>query len=434
MLWLQLAILLVLILLNGFFALAEMAVISARKARLQRAAELGRKGAQIALDLKRDPGRFLSTVQIGITVIGVLASVYGGAALAETLAQALQNIPGWGPYAGTISFVAVVVIISYLTLILGELVPKRIALGRPEFIAARLAGLLRAMARLFAPIEFVLSASSNLVLRLVPSRGTEPPPVTEEEIGLMMREATAAGHFEAAETAIVQMALRLGDRRVGGMMTPRTQVEWLDLTDDEAENRRKVRDSAYSRFPVIEGDSHRVAGVVQVKHLLDAMLAGRPFDLKAALRPAFYLPNTVTALHALEIFKQRGEPMALVVDEYGDFEGILTLDDILQSLVGDIAAPGDVANPAVIRREDGSLLVDGMMAVDEVKDLTGLHELPGGDGGDFHTLGGYMMARTNRIPAVGDRIAVGDHSFEVVSMDGRRVDRVLITPPPRDKA
>jgi putative hemolysin len=429
MLWLQLAVVLLLILLNGFFALAEMAVISARKARLQHAAELGRRGAQLALDLKRDPSRFLSTVQIGITVIGVLASAFGGATLADTLAHHLSTIPGWAAYSGSIAFALVVIAISYLTLIFGELVPKRIALGRPEFIAARLSGALRAMAQIVGPIEWFLSASSNLVLRLVPSRTAEPAPVTEEEIGLMLREATAAGHFEAAETAIVQMALRLGDRRLGAMMTPRTQVEWLDLTDTVEENRRKIRDSAYSRFPVVEGGSQQVIGVVQVKDLLSATLAGRPFDIRGSVKPALYIPDTVTALRALEIFKQRGEPMALVVDEYGDFEGIVTLNDLLQTLVGDIAAPGEPGTAAVVRREDGSFLVDGMMPVDEVTDLTGLPELPGETTGDFHTLGGFVMSRINRIPATGDRVELGGFSFEVVSMDGRRVDRVLIVPP-----
>ncbi|HZT50899.1 MAG TPA: hemolysin family protein [Stellaceae bacterium] len=429
MLWLQLAVVLLLILLNGFFALAEMAVISARKARLQHAAELGRSGAQIALELKRDPGRFLSTVQVGITVIGVLASVFGGHTLAETITNELTRIPGWAAYAGSISFVLVVVVISYLTLILGELVPKRIALGRPELIAARLSAVLRGMARLIGPIEWVLSASSNLVLRLVPSRTAEPAPVTDEEISLMLREATAAGHFEATETAIVQMALRLGDRRLGAMMTPRTQVEWLDLSDSDDENRRKIRDSAYSRFPVVVGGAQQMVGVVQVKDLLSAMLAGRPFDIRGAVKPPLYLPDTVTALRALELFKQRGEPMAMVVDEYGDFEGIVTLHDILQSLVGDIAEPGEPGGAAVVRREDGSFLVDGMMPIDEVTDLTGLAELPGEASGEFHTLGGFVMARINRIPAVGDRVLVNEFRFEVVSMDGRRVDRVLIIPP-----
>lgn len=428
MLWLQLAIVLLLILLNGFFALAEMAVVSARKARLQHAAQTGRVGAQVALDLKRDPGRFLSTVQIGITVIGVLASVIGGATLAEALSQRLALLPGVGPYARSLGFVVVVIGISYLTLILGELVPKRIALNRPEAIAASLSPVLRGLATICAPIGWLLSVSSNFVLRLLPVKPVEPLPVTDEEITLMLREATAAGYFQAAETAIVEMALRLGDRRIGGLMTPRTQVEWLDLADSDEENRRKIRESAYSRFPVVEGSSQQVVGIVQVKDLLSAMLAGRPIDIRATLRPPLYLPDTVTALRALEMFKLRGEPMALVVDEYGDFQGLLTLHDIVQSLVGDIAIPGDAVNRTVVRREDGSWLVDGMMALDEVKDLTGLPSLPGEEGGDFHTLGGFLMARINRVPAVGDRVAVGAYGFEVMTMDGRRVDRVLISP------
>jgi putative hemolysin len=430
MLWLQIAFVFLLILLNGFFAMAEMAVVSARKARLQHAAALGRDGAKVALDLKRDPGRFLSTVQIGITVISVLASVFGGATLAETLAHYLEGFPGSiGKYATTISFVVVVIVISYVTLVLGELVPKRLALGRPEFIAARLSRLLQVMSLVARPIERLLSVSSNLVLRLGPTRPSEPPPVTEEEITLMLRDATAAGHFHAEETAIVQMVFRLGDRRISAMMTPRTQVEWLDLTDSEEESRRKIRDSDYSRFPVVEGGPHHVVGIVAVKALLTSALAGRPFDLRAAVKPPIYLPNTVTALRALEIFKRSGAPMALVVDEYGDFEGVVTLHDILQSLVGDIADPTDVGSQTVVKRDDGSWLVDGMAAIDEIKDLTGLAQLPGDDSGDFQTLGGFMMARINRVPAVADHITVRGYRFEVVDMDGRRVDRVLIIPP-----
>ncbi|HEX9490305.1 MAG TPA: hemolysin family protein [Stellaceae bacterium] len=430
MLSLQIAVVFLLILLNGFFAMAEMAVVSARKARLQHAAELGRDGARVALELKRDPGRFLSTVQIGITVISVLASAFGGATLAETLAQYLETFPSWvGHYAKSISFAAVVILISYFSLILGELVPKRLALSRPEYIAARLSWLLQIMAWLSAPAERLLSASSNVVLRIIPMRSGEPSPVTEEEITLMLREATAAGHFQAAEAAMVQMVFRLGDRRVSAVMTPRTQVEWLDLTDSEDENRRKIRDSAYSRFPVVEGGPQHVVGIVQVKDLYTAALAGRPFDLRAALAAPLFVPNTVTALRALEIFKKSGAPMALVVDEYGDFEGVVTLHDILQSLVGDIADPADADSQAVVRRDDGSWLVDGMVTVDEVKDLTGLPRLPGEDSDDFQTLGGFMMARINRVPKVGDHISVDGIRFEVVDMDGRRVDRVLIIPP-----
>jgi magnesium and cobalt exporter, CNNM family len=430
MLWLQIAVVFLLILLNGFFAMAEMAVVSSRRARLQHAAEVGRAGALVALELKRDPGRFLSTVQIGITVIGVLAGVFGGATLADTLAESLATLPGWtGRHATSASFAIVVILISYFTLILGELVPKRIALGRPEIIAARLSRLLAVLSRVTTPAVRVLSASSNLVLKLLPLRPGEPPPVTEEEITLMLREGTAAGYFQAAETAMVQMVFRLGDRRVSAVMTPRTQVEWLDLTDSEEENRRKIRDSAYSRFPVVDGGPQQVLGIVQVKDVLTEALSGRPFELRHLVKPPLYLPNTVTALRALEIFKKSGAPMALVVDEYGDFEGVVTLHDILQSLVGDIADPTDTGNQAVVRRDDGSWLVDGMVTIDEVKDLTGIAHLPGDESGDFQTLGGFMMARINRVPTVGDRIMMQGFRFEVVDMDGRRVHRVLIIPP-----
>ncbi len=430
MLWLQIVIVFLLILLNGFFAMAEMAVVSARKARLQHAADLGRRGAQLALELKRDPGRFLSTVQIGITLIGVLASALGGATLAETLARRLETMPGAiGTYANSIAFSSVVILIAYFTLVLGELVPKRLALSRPEFIAARLSRLLQVLSSVARPVERLLSASSSLVLRLAPTRTGEPPPVTEEEITLMLREATAAGHFQAVETEMVQMVFRLGDRRVSAVMTPRTQVEWLDLTDSEDENRRKIRDSDYSRFPVVQASPQHVLGIVQVKDLLTALLAGRPFDIKGAVKPAIYLPATVTALRALELFKKSGAPMALVVDEYGDFEGVVTLHDILQSLVGDIADPTDAESRTVVRRDDGSWLVDGMVTVDEIKDLTGLTQLPDEDSGDFQTLGGFMMARINRVPQVGDHITIKGFRFEVVDMDGRRVDRVLVIPP-----
>jgi len=425
MLWLQFAIILVLILLNGFFALAEMAIISARRVRLQHAAELGRAGAKTALELKRDSGRFLSTVQIGITVIGVLASVFGGATLADQIAMALkpysEHAEGW-------SFLLVVVVISYLTLILGELVPKRVALRRPEAIARRMAPLLASLSRFVSPIAWFLSASSNLVLHLVPMRVAEPAPVTEEEIAIMLREAQTTGHVHAGETAIVQMALRLGDRRVGGVMTPRTQVEWLDLADSEEENWRKIRDSSYSRFPVFEGGFTQVAGTVQVKDLLNAEMNWQSFALKPLVRPPLYIPDTATALRALEVFRKSGESMLLVVDEFGDFQGVVTLHDILQSLVGDIAEPGEGPSPSVQKREDGSFLVDGMMPLDSVQDLTGLAHLAE-EGTDYHTLGGFIMARMHRIPAIGNQVMVEGVRFEVVGMDGRRVDRVLIVPP-----
>ena len=427
MLALYLIIELLLILLNGFFAMAELALVSARKARLQTLAENGRGGAQAAIELKADPSRLLSTVQIGITLIAVLSGTFGQATLGDRLQEALAGSSGIvARYAHLISMAVVVLGISYFSLILGELVPKRIALVHPERIAAALARIMRALARVGAPIEWLLSASTDLVLRLLPVRSEGPAPVTDEEIGFMVREGAAAGHIHQAETAIVEMALRLGDRRISTVMTPRTQIEWLDLSDPEAENRRKIRDSAYSRFPVVEGGSQQVIGIVQVKDLLGTMLDGRAIELRAATRPPLYLPNTVNLLRVLEVFKTSGEPMALVVDEYGDLEGLVTLTDILEALVGDIPGAGE-ADQRVVRRDDGSWLLDGMLGLDELKQVLRLAHLPGEDA-DFHTLGGYLMARLNRVPMVADRVTVGGYHFEIVDMDGRRVDRVLVTP------
>jgi putative hemolysin len=427
MLILQLSIVLFLIIVNGVFAMAEIALVSARKARLLPLAANGNSGAQAALELKADPSRLLSTVQIGVTLIAVLSGTFGQATLGERLQHELEAYPGFiGEYAHAISMAIVVIGISYFSLILGELAPKRIALLHPERIAAVVARFMRALATAGAPIEWFLSASTDVVLRLVPLHSQGGAPVTDEEISFMLREGTATGHIPEAETAIVEMALRLGDRRASAVMTPRTRIEWLDLDDPEEENRRKIRDSAYSRFPVVQGGSQQVVGIVRAKDLLAACLAGQTFDLRAATRPPLYLPNTVTVLRVLEVFKTSAEPMALIVDEYGDLEGLVTPSDILEALVGDIPGSAE-ADQRVVRRDDQTWLIDGMVGLDELKQVLGIPRLPGEDM-DFHTLGGYLMARLNRVPMEADRITAGDYRFEVVKMDGRRVDRVLVSP------
>jgi len=427
MLTLHLSIVLLLIVVNGFFAMAEISLVASRNARLRPLAEAGNLGALAALELKANPSRLLATVQIGITVIAILSGTFGEATLGDQLQRQLEDQGGWlARYAYAISMAIVVIGIAYFSLILGELVPKRIALVHPERIAVVIARTMRMFARVGAPIEWFLSASTNLVLRLLPSHSDGAAPVTDEEITFMLREGAAAGHIHQAETAIVEMALRLGDRRASTVMTPRTQIEWLDLDDPEEENRRKVRESAYSRFPVVQGGSQQVVGIVQAKDLLASCLAGQPFDLRAATRPPLYLPNTVTVLRVLEVFKTSGEPMALIVDEYGDLEGLVTPSDILEALVGDIPGSAE-ADQRVVRRDDGTWLIDGMVGLDELKQVLGISRLPDEDT-DFHTLGGYLMARLNRVPMEADRITAGDYRFEVVKMDGRRVDRVLVSP------
>jgi len=427
MLTLHLSIVLLLIILNGFFAMAEIALVTSRNARLRPLAEAGNPGAHAALELKADPSRLLSTVQVGVTVIAILSGTFGEATLGDTLQQQLESYEGFvARYAHVISMTVVVIGISYFSLILGELVPKRFALVHPERIAAALARIMRAIARAGAPIEWFLSASTDLVLRLLPLHSQGSAPVTDEEISFMLREGVATGHFAEAETAIVEMALRLGDRRASAVMTPRTRIESLDLDDPEEENRRKIRDSVHSRFPVVQGGLHQVIGIVQAKDLLASAFAVQPFNLRAATRPPLYLPSTVTVLHVLEAFKTSGEPMALIVDEYGDLEGLVTQSDILEALVGDIPGSAD-ADQRVVQREDGTWLIDGMVGLDELRQLLGVSHLPGEDA-DFHTLGGYMMARLNRVPMVADRIAAAGYRFEIVKMDGRRVDRVLVSP------
>ncbi|MGE5270330.1 MAG: hemolysin family protein [Thiohalocapsa sp.] len=426
MLTLQLSIVLLLILLNGFFAMAEIALVSARPARLQPLAADGKAGARAALELKSDPSRLLATAQIGITIIAVLLGSYGEATLGEELQNYLAEAGAVAPrYAHALSMAVVVIGLSYVTLILGELAPKRVGMAHPERIATAVAQFMRWMGRLAAPIEWLLSSSSDLLLRVLRFRG-EPQPVTDEEIGFMLREGAAAGHIPLGETAIVEMALRLGERRVSAVMTPRTQIEFLDIDDAEEELRKRIIDSPYSRFPLVQGGTHQLAGIVQVKDLYDAALAGKPFNLRAALRSPLFLPNTVTVLRALEVFKTSGEPMALVVDEYGDLEGLVTLTDILEALVGDIPGHGE-SDPRIVKREDGTWLVDGMIGLDELKHALGVAHLPGEDA-EFHTLGGYLMARLHRVPMIADRITADDWRFEIVEMDGRRVDRVLVTP------
>jgi putative hemolysin len=427
MLIVHLSIVFLLIVVNGVFAMAEIGLISARKARLLALVEAGSAGAQAAMELKADPSRLLSTVQIGVTLIAVLSGTFGEATLGDRLQHEIESYPGFvGDYAHVISMAIVVIGISYFSLILGELVPKRIALLYPEGIATGIGRVMRSIAKVGAPIEWFLSASTDFVLRLLPLRPAKTPPVTDEEISFMLREGAATGHIPPAETAIVEMALRLGDRRASAVMTPRTQVEWLDLDDTEEENRRKICESAYSRFPVVQGGSQHVIGIVQAKDLLASCLSGRSFDLRSATRSPLYLPNTVTVLRVLEAFKTSGEPMALIVDEYGDLEGLVTPSDILEALVGDLQGSAE-ADQRVVRRDDGTWLIDGMVGLDELKQVLSISRLPGEDQ-DFHTLGGYLMARLNRVPMEADRITAGNYRFEVVKMDGRRVDRVLVSP------
>lgn len=419
-------IILALILLNGVFALSEMAVVSARKARLQRRADEGDAGAGAALALANEPGNFLSSVQIGITLIGVLAGAFGGATIASELAHGLESIPALAPYAGAISVGIVVLVITYLTLVLGELAPKRFALSKPARVAASIAQPMRVLTRLLAPLAHVLSLSAEAVLRLLGQKPTEDPPVTEEEIRIMLEEGAEIGVFEPAEEEMVDHVFRLGNRRVSALLSPRTTVDWIDVDDSEEEIQRKITTSGHSRFPVVEGRLDNVLGVVLAQDLLAQSLAGEPVDVRAAVRQAPFVPEGAAALDLLAHFREGNAKIALVVDEYGGFQGLVTGDDVLAAIVGDIPGLGEVPLPEAFRRDDGSWLLDGLLPLDEFYELFEVGALPARG---IDTVGGLVMYSLGRIPHTGDQLEWRGLVLEVVDMDGRRVDKVLLTLP-----
>lgn len=420
----EILIVLLLILVNGIFAMSEIAVVSARKTRLQQQAQAGDKKAQVALELASAPNQFLATIQIGITLVGIVAGAFGGATIAEELAGTLQKVPFLAPYGEAIGVAVVVLAIAYLTLVVGELVPKRLGLNNAEGVAARLAPFMRTLSRLASPLVRFLSLSTDLVLRLLGVRPGQEAPVSEEEISLLLEHGTRAGVFEPGEQEMVEQIFRLGDVPIKAIMTPRMDVVWLDLDDPAEEVRSVVATAGHSRYPVARGDLDHMLGLVYAKDLLAAGLNGRPLDLEAILRPALFVPETVTALEAVERLKENHTDAALVVDEYGGLEGLLTVDDILRAIVGDISAPGGAAEPGAVQRQDGSWLLDGMLPVEKVKELLGVDSLPH-EGSDYHTLGGLAMLCLERIPSPGDRFECRGWQLEVVDMDGRRVDKIL---------
>ena len=432
--FIEIVAIVLLVLANGAFALSEIAIVSARKARLRQHAEEGKRQAGVALDLAGDPSQFLSTVQIGMTVVATLAGAFGGVTLAAKLARWLSTIPALAPHSETIAIVVVVVAISYLSLILGELAPKRIALSEPERVAMAVALPMRWLSRAAGPAVRFLSWSTDIVLRVVPVPQRGESPVTEEEVRLMIEEGTEAGAFEAAEQEMIEGVFRLGDRRAVELMRPRMSIVWLDIQDSPETLRATISGNTYSRFPVGDGSLDQVLGYVQVKDLFDSCLEGRPLDIRACIRPLPTVPGTMRALKLLEVFQQSRTHIALVVNEHGVAEGLITMHDILEAVVGDLPAPGEKADAHATRREDGSWLVDGATPIFEVKELLGLRELPGEDDAGFTTLAGFVTTQLGRIPAAGEHFEVGGKRYEVVDMDRSRVDKVLISDVPESTA
>lgn len=430
---LEILILFLLILANGVFAMAEMAIVSSRKARLQQRADEGDTGACAALALAETPGDFLSTVQIGITLIGVLAGAFGGATLASELASALAQVSLLAPYAEAIGVGLVVLAITYLSLVVGELAPKRLALYNAEQIASRIAQPMRGLSRLAMPLVRLLSFSTQFLLRVLGVRPSDEPPVTEEEVKIMIEQGARTGVFEPIEEEMVEHVFRLGDRKVSALLTPRTEIVWIDVDDELDEIQRKVITSGHSRFPVARGSLDEVQGLVLAKDLLAQTLEGKAFDLQSVLRPAPFVPETAPALDVLDHFRQGHSKIALVLDEYGGLQGLVTTADILVAIVGDLPGLGEAGEGEAVQREDGSWLLDGLLPLDEFEEIFGVSDLPA-SGTD--TVGGLAMTLLGRIPTTGDRFEWHTLQFEIVDMDGRRVDKVLVaskhpsTPPP----
>lgn len=424
-------VILILIIANGVFSMSEIALVSSRKARLRQLAEEGDARARKALDLVADPGRFLATVQVGITLVGTLAGAYGGVAIAEKLAVPLGRIPWLAQYAQGAALVVVVVVVTYLQVVLGELVPKALALRHAEAISRQVAGFMTGLSRGAGPVVAFLNASTKGLLRVFGIRQLEEPPVTEEEIALMLAQGTKAGLYEESQQEMMESVIGLGERRITSLMTPRPDVEWLDSTADRETIRIKLMEHPYSRFPVCRGGFDDLVGVVHAKDLLARALAGQPLDLESMARPVPVIPASVDVLKALETFRTSGATLALVSDEYGSILGLVTLDDVLRDILGDVATEQAHAGdePDAVQRADGSWLAEGTMPLDDVKELLDVKQLHDDedDEDEAQTLGGFVMGRLGRIPRAGDRFESAGWSYEVVDMDGHRVDKVLIT-------
>ncbi|MBN8592914.1 MAG: HlyC/CorC family transporter [Anaerolineae bacterium] len=421
----ELLFLLLLTIVNGILAMAETAIISARKARLEQAAAQGDPRARVTLEMANDPNRFLSTTQIGITLVGIFTGAFGGVTVAENLAVQLAQVPALEPYALTISITLVVALTTYLSLVIGELVPKRLALINPERVALTLVPALSSFSRLTGPLVRLLGLSTDAALRIMGIRNSEEPPVTPDEIRMLMRQGVQAGVFEATESELVESVFSLADRRVLELMTPRTEIEWLDLNDPLESNVKKLVASEHSNFPVTYGSLDQVIGVVRAKDVLDRVLQEQKLDLNACIRPPLYIPENATSSHALELFKKSGKHVALVVDEHGGIDGIITLNNLVEQLLGT-----EEEEPQAIQRADGSWLMDGLIPVEDAREYLGITELEDESEGRYTTLGGYMMAHLGRIPKPTDSFTSRGYRFEVMDMDGLRVDKVLVYPEP----
>ncbi|MFN5744482.1 MAG: hemolysin family protein [Methylococcaceae bacterium] len=417
-----------LFLLNGLFAMSEIAIVSSRKIRLQQAVEDGVSNARIALQLANEPSHFLSTVQVGITLIGILSGAFGEAALSGKLAISLQQYPELAPYSRILSLSIVVIGITYFSLIIGELVPKRLALLKPEKVAMLMAGPMNVLSIATYPLVKVLSWSTDVVLLLLRVSKTDEPLVTEKEIRLMIDQGTEAGVFHKGEKEMVSNVMRLDALKVGAIMTPRMDMYYLDMANPVEENRKKLIESPHSIIPVCKGGLDNVLGVIESKDLLRRALTGESLNLAAAVRPVNYIPKSLSPVQLLEEFKRSKVALGLVVDEYGEIAGLVTLKDVLEAIVGDIPSDEEEdEQPEFVQRADGSWLLDGTLTVEKFKQIFDVEALPDEEAGNFHTIGGFVMLQLGHVPRAADHFVWDGLHFEVVDMDRNRVDKILVS-------
>lgn len=424
--WIDVAIILALVALNGVFAMSELAIVSSRKSRLQALAKLGKRGANTAIALASDPGRFLSTVQIGITLVGIMAGAYSGASLGGPVGDRLARLGVPAEWAAELGFGIVIALTTYVSLIAGELVPKQFALRSPEPIALVMAVPMRWLARFAAPLVWLLDRSSALIFRLLGMARESEDHVTAEELHMIVAEASKSGVIEESERAIISGVVRLADRPVREVMTPRTDIDWIDVDADPEQIRARLIETPHTRLPVAEGSVDRIIGVIQSRDIVAAMLAGKPLDLRALMRPLRVVPDQVDAMDALETLRAAEAPMVLVNDEYGHLEGIVTPADLFIAIAGQFASDQDEGtDPAIVEREDGSLLISGSLAADALAERLGLRLA---EDRDYATSAGFVLAVLRHLPVVGESFEEQGWRFEIVDMDGRKIDKLLVAP------
>jgi len=422
----EVVVVLLLLVANGVFAMSEISIVAARKVRLQQRADDGDRRAAAALALAHSPSQFLSTVQIGISLVGVLAGAYGGATIAEPLGDAFLQVPLVAPYARGQSLGLEVAVITYLSLIIGELVPKRIGLNHPETIASWVARPMLLLARIGSPLVALLTGSTNLVLRIFGIKGHAEAHLTEDEIRAVISQGAESGALEENEESLVQRVFRVGDQRVGAIMTPRLDIEWVDVDALGEELREFLSEHRHGQFVVCQDSLDNVIGTVRAADLLSVAMKNSPIALRSLIKEPLFVPDSMGIFKLLEALKASHRHLAIVLDEFGAVEGLVTVTDLLEAFVGSL--PTDAAaDRAIVTRADGSWLIDGATPIDDVSTEIGMDDLPEGESSTYHTLGGFVMARLGRIPRTADVCEWGHMRFEVIDMDGRRIDKVLVS-------